>query len=71
LENESGFTPELLVYQGGLLWYGTAAKELYGLVPTSGETAFSTSADLTLIAATTSGIVINSGYKTLELQAVR
>ncbi|MGB9933952.1 PQQ-binding-like beta-propeller repeat protein [Haloarcula amylolytica] len=71
LENDSGFTPELLVYQGGLLWYGTAVEELYGLVPTSGETAFSMSADLTFIAATTSGVVINSGYKTLELQAVR
>nr|WP_101352095.1 PQQ-binding-like beta-propeller repeat protein [Haloarcula taiwanensis] len=69
LENDSGFTPELLVYQGGLLWYGTAVEELYGLVPTSGETAFSMSADLTFIAATNSGVVINSGYRTLELRA--
>ncbi|WP_336331166.1 outer membrane protein assembly factor BamB family protein [Haloarcula sp. CGMCC 1.2071] len=70
LENESGLTPELLVYQGGLLWYGTAIDELYGLVPTTGETAFSMGADLTLIAATTSGVVINSGYETFELQVV-
>ncbi|WP_336337663.1 outer membrane protein assembly factor BamB family protein [Haloarcula brevis] len=68
LESVSGFTPELLVYQGGLLWYGTAAEELYGLVPPSGETAFSLSADLSVIAATTGGVVIDSGYETLELR---
>lgn len=68
LEDVSGLTPDRLVYQDGLLWYGTATEELYGLVPTTGETAFSMDADLTHIAATTQGVVINSGYETLELQ---
>lgn len=66
LEDVSGYAPETLGYYGGLFWYGTAAEELYGIVPTTGETAFSTELDVTHLAATTRGVAVSSGNETLE-----
>lgn len=67
LEDVSGYTPELLAYHDGLFWYGTADEQLYGLVPTTGETAFSMAADVDFLTATANGVVANSDFDIMEL----
>ncbi|QLH81368.1 PQQ-binding-like beta-propeller repeat protein [Halosimplex pelagicum] len=67
LEDVSGFTPELLAYHGGLFWYGTADEQLYGLVPTTGETAFSMAGDIDFLVATINGVVLHSDFEIMEL----
>lgn len=69
LEDTTGYQPEALAYHGGVFWVGAADETLYGLLPETGETAFSLDADVTWIHGSSEGVVV-AASNTLSVYTV-
>lgn len=61
LESSGSYVTDQLQYYGGILWFGSPTAELFGIIPATGETAFTAEYDIDHLASVSNGIVANDG----------